>query len=145
MTRQPGAPFDSKREEVFHIAGDVPDPMGQTGHGYMTRLKLDKDKTVVQVRYKDFLSDCDLYRLEGAPMRLLLICPRCRNTLTITSDKKQMDYDPGKLPQFGGALSVEAFQCTWELDSTPDGRRMEFGLSLCKWRVAIDANVAKPA
>lgn len=138
MSKPSAVPFDPKTEEVVHLAGDM-------DHGLAATVKLDKSKTEVSVRYRDFLMTCDLYRIEGAPMRLLLICPRCRNTLTITADKKQMAYESSRLPQFGGELSVEAFRCTWESDSSKDGRRMEFGLGLCNWTVAIDRNIAKDA
>lgn len=133
-----------QNEEIFHIAGDVPDPTGQSNiRGVQSTTLLDKSKIEVTVRYRDFLMTCDLYQLAGTPDRLILICPRCKNVLTISGDKKHLEYQASELQQFGGKLNVEAFQCTWEAD--PNGRRMEFGLGLCGWRVGIDNNVAKDA
>ncbi len=138
MSRNPGAPYDPKTEEVFHLKGDA-------HTGYATQLNLDHSKREVLVRYKDFLLTVDVYRLPETPMKAILYCPRCRNVLTITADKKQMSYEPTRNVEAGGELSVEAFQCTWELDQREEGRRMEFGLSLCKLRLAIDKNIAKDA
>lgn len=136
---KPGAvPFDPKTEEVVHLAGDM-------DHGLSSTVRLDKNKIEIQVRYRDFLVTCDLNQIEGAPMHLLWLCPRCRHTSTITSDKKQMSYEPKRLQQFGGELCVEPFKCAWELDSSRDGRRMEFGLGLCNLTLAIDCNIAKDA
>ncbi len=151
MTR-PGAPFDPLREEQYYVAGDKPiaNPIeqGKLGAGYASTLRLDKNKTEVQVRYKDFLITADLYRVkvgEQTTIRLLLLCPRCRNALTIESTKKAISYDDSSMKEAGGQLSVEPFTCTWELDPAKEGRRMEFGLGLCNWRVAIDKNIAKDA
>jgi hypothetical protein len=136
MSRPPNAPFDPKREEVFHIAGD-PD------HGFTATTRLDRQKREVQVRYKDFLMVVDVYAFPDTPIRAILVCPRCKNTLTIQGDKKRIDYDPNALTERGGQLQIEPFGCTWEAD--PNGRRMEFGLGLCGWKVGISNNVAKDA
>ena len=57
----------------------------------------------------------------------------------LLSDAKEVvDWDPEK------GLSVEPFECTWEMGER-QGERIHFGLSLCRWRVGIQNNVAKDA
>lgn len=132
----------AQNEEVFHLAGDAPDPLGSGMMGHQTTTKLRPGATP-KVRYKDFIIECDLYKVEGAPTELIMICPKCRNTLRVTSDRKDIEYDTSSLVERGGRLSVSAFECTWEADT--QGRRMEFGLGLCRWKVAIEDNIARDA
>ncbi len=137
--------YDPKREETFHIKGDKPlVAQGQFGAGYASTLNLDKSKREVDVRYKDFIMTVDLYEVPSVSgqkhYRVVLLCPRCTNALTIESGKKQIDYDAER-----NALSIEPFQCTWELDPSKEGRRMEFGFGLCNLRIGIDRNVARDA
>jgi hypothetical protein len=136
--------IDPTREEVFYIAGDVGDPLDPSKRGIAATTRLDTSAKHIQVRYKDFLLECDYYEMEGvAPAKLVLICPKCHHVLNVPGDKKKIEYDPTSLQVFGGRLSVEAFQCTWETE--PEGQRREFGLGLCKQRLAIEDNVAKDA
>ncbi len=142
--------------ELFHLAGDVPDPAGTGLRGRASTLRL--DRTAMghpKIVYKDFLLEGDVYALPDAPKYLHLICPLCRRALRITQDNKTIDYDPALAPKivpqlrncgvddgpyWGGALSVERFECTWETD--PEIRR-QFGLAMCNWRVEIENNVAR--
>lgn len=143
--------IDPRREELVHLAGDAPDPLAEVhgfeharGTGIASTVNLTKTaKGHPKIRYKDFLITADVYELAGEPMKIHLICPRCRHALWIRADRKHIDYDVTADVDNGGRLSVEPFMCTWELDAEPGARRMEFGLSLCKWRVAIDNNVAR--
>lgn len=121
--------FDPKAEEVYQIKGDPKHGMSSTMN--LTKTALGRPF----VRYKDRISEADVYEMQGQLM-VHMFCPRCGNTLRITSDRKRIDYD-----REANLLSVEPFECTWELDT--DSRRMEFGLGLCRWRVAIDRNIAK--
>lgn len=144
----PGARVLSPSEEIFELERGVADPTGADPNmvGYRSSVLLDKSKIPIQVRHKEFLLEVDLYMDgEGKPDKILLLCPRCRNQLSIPAARKAIDFDPHALKEFGGQLSVEPFQCTWEADSSKHGRRMKFGLGLCGWRVAIDKNVAKDA
>jgi hypothetical protein len=133
----PSTVFDPKAEEVFHIAGDM-------DHGISATTKLDHAKQKVQVRYKDFLLEVDVYELPNTPTKVVLLCPKCRNALQITADRKRIDFDKSELTQFGGRLNIEKFQCAWESAET-EGRRVQFGLGLCGWKVAIENNIAKDA
>jgi uncharacterized protein YbaR (Trm112 family) len=140
--------YDEKREELVHLAGDVADYAGNSHvRGYQSSLNLGKHPDVKhpKVRYKDFLIECDVYQYPEAPLEVVLICPRCRNTLKISEERKQLEYDPSRNQDAGGHLSVEPFTCTWEIDPSKDGRRMDFGLGLCGWRVGITDNVARDA
>ena len=144
----PGHSVLSPTEEIFELEKGVVDPTGHDPNmvGYRSSVLLDKSKIPIQVRYKDFLLEVDLYlNGEGNPDKVLLLCPQCRNQLQITSERKAISFEPNALKEFGGRLNIEPFKCTWEKDSSKDGRRMEFGLGLCGWRVAIDNNVAKDA
>jgi len=142
------AVLDHDREELVHLAGDAPDPMADVlgfeharGVGIQSTIRMTKQaKGHPKIRYKDFLLEADVYDLAGEPLWVHLICPRCHHALKISADKKSIDYDRAVTPELGGRLSVEPFMCTWEL---PEGRRQEFGIGLCRWRVAIDNNVAK--
>ncbi len=105
----------------------------------------------------EFVIEGDLYAFPGEPMKLVILCPKCSmasgqdHALTITSDKKAMEYDPrGGAPGDGGRLSVETFECTWELESGKKVDRNEnisivMGANLCRWKVAIDHNIARDA
>lgn len=144
-------------KEIFHIAGDAPDPTGTTrNRGVASTMRL--DRTALghpKIAYKDFLLEADVYALPDAPMYVHIICPLCRNALRITQDNKAIDYDPKRVPKivthlrncgiedmphWGGTLSVERFECTWESD--PEIRR-QFGLARCNWRVEIENNIAR--
>lgn len=135
--------IDPAREEIFHIAGDVGDPLDPSKRGIAATTRLDASAIHIQARFQDFLLECDYYELEGAPAKLVLICPRCRNVLNVTADKKHIEYNPTKLVMFGGELSVEKSKCTWEAD--PEGPRKEFGLGLCNFTFVIDKNIVREA
>jgi hypothetical protein len=135
-----GAPGD---RELVHIGGDVPDPSRQTStRGFMSTVRLDKTAwghPIIQYRDRagnDFVLTADVYRMPDAPLKVMLFCPRCStpnemHTLSITSDRKKIEYDPkAGDPAKGGRLSIEAFKCTW---------------APCSWRVFIDDNVAHDA
>ncbi len=137
--------YDEKREELVHLAGDVPDYASGTVRGYQSTLNLSKHPDVrhPQVRYKDFVIECDVYQYPDAPLEVVLICPMCKNTLKVSAANKDVEWEPNQHPTAGGRLSIEPFGCTWEAD--PTGRRIEFGLGMCTWRVGISNNVARDA
>jgi hypothetical protein len=130
--------YDDTRQELVHLAGD-PDT-GLAGGMNLTATALGHPT----IRYGEFILTADVYAPPGAPKYLHLICPRCRNALRITEDRKAMEYDPTRDTDRGGRLDVEAFQCTWELPEA-NGRKIEFGMGLCRWTVAIDRNIARDA
>lgn len=154
------------KRDLVQIAGDRPDPSGLTpflGQQSTTRLNGDKQEVIVIYEPMGMFMTVDLYALSGEPVRAYLYCPRCHKHLTIRADQKAIDYDPSaENPQRDrilasgvaelvahaqrGRLSVETFECTWELG---DGRHVpghvHTGASLCRHRMVIDNNLARPA
>ncbi len=111
-------------------------------------------------KHGEFVLEGDLYAFPGQPMKLVLICPVCSvasgkdHGISITSDKKAIEYDPSAGdPELGGLLSVAPFECTWELNTekavdvngNPTGAHDVLLRSdnLCRWKVAIDNNIAR--
>lgn len=133
--------FDPQREELVHLAGDAPDPSGSGLVGHQASLNL--SRTALghpKIRYRDLVIEADVYALPGVPMYVHILCPKCRHALKIAEDRKHIEYDPkAGPPQDGGRISIEAFQCTWEMDD----QRQQFGLSLCGWKVVVDNNIAR--
>lgn len=165
--QQPGA----RKRSMVQLAGDAPDPTGVTGfRGLQSTTRLDMGKLEVLVIFKDRVMTVDVYKIEGEPIELLLICPRCENESRITSEMKKIEFEygntrPVKLPDGSlvsfdkpqhthghvytnaGSLSVEPFQCSWEMKGagkhTPGIRAG--GLTLCNLKLVIDNNVAREA
>lgn len=138
-------PPDERKRDLVQLAGDVPDFTGTTDHkGVQSTLFLNRSAIAHPiVTYKDFVLTLDVYKHEGEPMVVHLICPRCHHCLTIPEQKKAIELELDAGPQNQGRISIETFECTWELEG--EKRRMQFGLGLCRWRVAIENNVAKDA
>lgn len=142
-------PGDNRREMV-HLAGDA-------DKGFVSTTRLDTMKQEVFVTYKDFLLTVDVYALPGQPIELVYVCPKCRHQGRITGDKKAIEFDaragrPMALPNgatvpSGGELSVEPFQCSWEMPDAGEHKPgiRSGGITLCNLKLAIDHNVAKDA
>lgn len=139
--------YDDRKEELVHLAGDVPDYAGTGLRGHQSSLNLGAHQDVhhPQVRYKDFVIECDVYQYPGTPLEVVLICPKCHNALKVSAANKQIEFDALDRADMGGKLSIEVFKCSWESDPSKDGRRMEFGLGMCGWRVGVTNNVARDA
>lgn len=151
------------KREVVQLAGDVPDPTGLSARrGFQSTTHLTAGKQEVVVVYKGLFLTVDLYVL-GAQVTAYLHCPRCRNVLTVRGDRKAIDFDPLAVSpvrvevagagdpvlalagQFG-RLSIEPFECTWEITGGPHvAGGHHTGVSLCRMRMAIDDNRAKDA
>lgn len=129
--------YNPNTEELYTIKEDALDPAGTGQVGKSATIGLNKSAVAKPlIRYKDFVIEADLYNMDGEFM-VHLYCPKCRNALSIKGSQKKIDYSTSD------GLSVEPFMCTWELD--PEGRRMEFGLGLCRWKVGISNNIARDA
>jgi hypothetical protein len=148
--------YDPKTEELEHLAGDEPDPgMYQTGKhfdpmgtgamGHASQVDLSRGALAhPMIRYKDFVLEVDVYAVpDSDEISVVLLCPRCRNALKVSSLRKRIEFERPSQRYPQGVLSIEPLRCSWELES--DGRRMEFGLGMCNWSVAIDKNIAKDA
>lgn len=154
----------SRRKSLVQLAGDVPDPTGQTSHrGRMSKLNLSGGKHEVVVVYRDTFLTVDVYLIEGQPPEVHLICPRCHKASRIAGDQKAIDFDPGRanpaqadiaatgdpaLAEAGrmGRLSIEPFECAWEIGGDQHvAGGVHTGVSLCRLQLAIDNNRAKDA
>ena len=134
--------YNPQREELYTIKDDFGPGVhqGERVQGIQSTMKL--TNTAIghpEIRYKDRLTVADVYKM-GDELKIHLICPRCTNNLSISNKNKQVDYDLDS-----NTLSIEPFECTWEITSELLGSQRSFGMSLCRWRVAIDNNIAKDA
>jgi hypothetical protein len=143
----------------MQLAGDP-----ATGLGSSVRLTAGKHETVVV--YKDMLLTVDVYLVAGEPPVAHIYCPRCRKNLRISN--KAIEFDPlASNPALAtiaemshalepsearallataqfGKLSVERFECTWELgDEKHVPGVVHTGVSLCRTKLWISNNVAK--
>jgi len=147
-------------KELVQVAGDM-------DHGMSSTVHLNAGKTEVLVLAKNGdvpLMTVDVYAMPGEPLKVHILCPRCKNHLTIPGEKKAIEWAPrdanpayrgivalGVPPHMQqmaltGRLSIETFECTWELDAHKKVGSSEFsGGNLCRWRAAIDNNVVKAA
>lgn len=158
-------------KDVFHVAGDAPDPAGElrSARGFMPGYDLAKGALghpMLLYRPKngpELILEADVFNGPDGQY-IYLICPRClatghTNQLRIRQGIKAFSYDPAAVvPTFpgwtaeqmrhafpkgaGGLLSVEPFSCTWE--EHPDLQR-GFGFEQCGWRVVIERNVVRDA
>ena len=134
--------IDPERESLYRICGDVPDPsnLEPDKGGYQSSIQLNRSALAhPMIRWQDRVVEADLYEMDGK-LVLHILCPKCStpetpHALWVREGQKDILWRPDT-----GELSVSPFECTWEL---PEGRRQEFGLGLCRWRVAIDKNIAK--
>lgn len=138
--------------ELVQLAGDAPDPTGTGPNGQSTTYHLNHAALANPlVTYKrgteEYLLELDAYKQPGEPLIVHLICPRCHNALNVRGDRKHIQLEIGAGPGGQGAISIEPFECTWEM---PDAGKhvpgiISGGSTLCRWRVGIDKNVARDA
>lgn len=135
---------------------------GDQEHGLSSQTQLDAIKHEILLFYPkmDVWLTVDVYPLAGQPTTVHVICPRCHHSLQISETRKKMEVDlfaPSPLLRSilahppadwdredleylrtkgaVGALSIEPFECTWELGPG----------QLCRWKAAVDKNVVKEA
>lgn len=153
-----------QRKAVVQIAGDAPDPTGQTaGGGILQNVHLTMGKQEVVVVYRDMFLTVDVYAIPGEPIKIHVICPRCHKASQICGTNKKIEFEPSSLnpmmPRIletqdrelvrvgsHGRLSVETFECTWELGGDKHvAGAVHTGASLCRMRAAIENNKMVPA
>lgn len=111
--------------DLYHVAGDE--------DGMSSTLDLSKNYDAkLYIQYKDQMLVGELYRNPEGGFFVNLICPRCLHNLKISTDRKEMAYEPGV------GIYIAPFRCTWELGERND-ERIAFGLSLCGWTVGVAA------
>ncbi len=94
--------YDANKEEVYDIKGDA-----QSG----ISMGYDMEKTKIGepcVRYRDRLTWCDVYEMDGHLM-VIWRCPRCTQDSNITSNKKRIEYTRGS-----DKISIEPFGCCYQ-------------------------------
>lgn len=150
-----GAPdhLATGKRDVVRLAGD--ERSGLSSIRSLTTLKQE-----VVVLFGDVFMTLDVYVLPGEPMTIHLYCPRCTKHSRITGKHKEIAFDPMSLnPQIKkirasgnpelvplemGRLSIEAFECPWEMgDDQHVQGGVHTGVSLCRMRLVIDDNVAR--
>lgn len=143
--------YDPKQEETYHIAGDVgpTGTPGQVGRGMSATLNFaagDRERELA-FRYEDKIIYADLY-VNMEDVAVHWICPRCAHSSWISGAKKAIHWD-------GEHLSVEPFECPWELDNARE-EKTELGAhagplvlvssnNLCRLKLAIDRGVVRRA
>lgn len=100
-------------KEVFEIRGNVPDP---TGTGLLgTSVGMDMQRAAIahpKVFYGDRIAEVDVYEAgDGSQLMLVMYCPRCAGSLRITSERKEIRFEPSD--RHGGRLSISPFLCTY--------------------------------
>lgn len=145
---QPGT-----KRELVTLAGDE-------DSGLRSSVRLDTGKHEILVHYprQDQWLVVDVYLMPGEPPELVFICPRCHKAGRIKGANKKIELDlaakapidPNKVPpEFRhltvGHLSVEPFECSWELEADRQLSRHAAGLNLCRWKAAIEDNIARDA
>ncbi len=134
--------FDPGREEIFHIKGDAPDPTGGGLIGTSTSLNVGAAGKVgiAMIRYGDLILEADVYKVGQEPIEVVMFCPRCHKAVRIRQDNKPIDWTPPApgFEKMGGAISIGAFECPWEL-----GDQKELGAELCRQKLVVEHNVAR--
>lgn len=135
------AVFDPEREELFTIKDD-PMPPGMKNVGMSSKTDLTAGAIGHPlIRWRDQVMEADVYAMPGEPMKVHIVCPKCHTFSWVKQEAKAMSYEPGRGdPRNGGELNIEKFKC---MGDNVEGRRRDFGLGMCNWRVAIDKNIAR--
>jgi len=160
--------FDSKREEMTPLPG-IGDPTGtgavrqkaSIAGGAAQQFNLDHGKRTTVIRYQDKLIEADVYAIEGEPLKVVIICPRCNgagngNATSIDETRKAIDWRPHAPQAVGefmncGSISIDAFECPWELpDAGAHNQRATGGIiglsaKLCRLKIGVLNNIAKDA
>lgn len=95
---------DQPLKELFHVAGDQPDPAGGdlrgVAPGYdFTRGTYGKPFVLWQFGDKELVLELDVYAVPNEPMHIILLCPLClaagrdQQGLTIRQDRKPFLYE----------------------------------------------------
>jgi hypothetical protein len=132
-------PYSDDPAVSAYRQGTHADPTGTGQMGHASQLDMTHGATKVNVRYDGkygrYVMNTDVYEATPGQYEVHIHCPKCHEVSRITSERKAIEFE-------GGFLSVERWGCCWEM---PEGRRMEFGIGLCRASYAVDRNVLKDA
>ncbi len=153
----------SNLKEVFHVAGNAPDPEGgdlrglSVGHNFSNAALGHPQLHYRLGDGREIILEADVYH-----DHVHIICPICHEAgrtvgLRIRVDQKDYEYNPLVEPPMwpgwvadqrriafprgvGGTFSCAPFRCTWE--AAPDLTR-GFGLQRCPWSVSVTKNLVR--
>lgn len=160
MTRHGLPAHDPSTEEIYQIAGDAQGPGLPRGgscpkhdlgtgpctcervrgaHSTVHMNRADRAAAVL-IRFEDRIIEADLYRTVDEVI-VHIICPKCLHSSKISSTRKAVEWD-------GTLLSVEPFECPWEMSDERDPSSTHEGVlvgsgNLCRLRMAIEKNVGR--
>jgi hypothetical protein len=141
--------FQRRNEQLVTIREDLPGAgtRGQRVRGHASQVNLTYTAIAHPlVRFQegrgpgpfDKLMEMDLHRAPDGTLSLHLYCPRCANHSVINGKNKHIEWD-------GETLSVEPFECMWELENTRQMSVIAPGVNLCRLRMGIDRNIGRHA
>jgi hypothetical protein len=163
---------DHVSKEIFHLAGNVPDPEGTGALGIapthdLTKAAIGHPMVLYRMAGKELFLEVDIhvdFSVEPHALYAHVICPLClvggrQVGLRIHSGAKAMHYErqaiPRPFPGWSKRQMDEAFRerggaggvlsiapFQCTWEEAPELRRGD-GFSTCRWQVAIDNNVAR--
>ena len=122
------------KREIFHVAGDAPDPTGGAARGLAPGYDLTATAAGHPLLFyrlpndHELILEADVYQLPDVAMHIHLICPLCMMAgrtvgLTITQGNKEMQFER-QVADTGNALSTfEAIAGDLEADPFYDLRK----------------------
>lgn len=138
--------YDPTKDDLIELKGDPHDP-GAEGISSTHRLNNAAEAKVLLLYQHPFMGDlvveAEVYVDPGnRDITVHMLCPECRNSLTVPSTKKVIDWEPGL-----GLISVEQSTCTWEekRDQHVDKGQANILLrkNLCSFSFVVDRNVIR--
>ncbi len=132
-----------KQRELVHIAGDADTGMTSTinlAGGKAEVFAIYRGRAVPPEFPDGLRLTLDVYAIPDEPTQVHLICPKCRQQLRITSDRKTIAWEPIRGNPDGGKLEIEPFMCTWEMPEAAAHAPgiLAGGLTLCQWKGVIE-------
>lgn len=105
-------PNEEAAKEIFHVAGNVPDPGGTGVHGIspghtFTNVAIGHPLLIYKTGADEGILEADVYKLPGQPMYIHLVCPKCLargvwHGLKITEGQKQFHFELEAPPTWPG-------------------------------------------
>jgi hypothetical protein len=143
FAREVEGPGIARQQELVHIAGDADTGMTSTinlAGGKAEVFALYRGRCVPPEFPDGLRLTIDVYAIPGESIQVHLICPKCRQQLRATSDRKTIEWEPRVGSADGGRLEVSPFQCTWEMPEAGQHTPgiLGGGLSLCNWKGVIE-------
>lgn len=135
-------------KELFHVAGDVPDPAGGDLRGVSPGYDFERGRygrpfVLWQFGDHEVVLELDVYHVEGEPMQMIVICPMCiaagrdNQGLTIRQDAKpflyERDVEPPVWPGWSRERMRAEYQRVTGSKSVGYGGRLSVEPFACTW------------